>query len=107
MPAISGVGLFFFVYKGDQVIGVADAVTKVINGQSEYYLYAETDEYQKVFIPFLIYYDYIITWLGGHEYEGGRSSFEKKSSTHNAELLKKCNLRFYEKCKKMHENEGL
>ena len=97
------IGLFFYIYKDDEVVGFADAVTKVINGQAEYSIYSKTDEYKKLLILFVILYDTMNCENQQQIYAGCKhSTWNKATSTRITELMKKFDVHYYEDCKKMY-----
>ena len=80
-------GLFLCIYKGDELIAIADKDLTVINYQDKYTVYTESDEYTSIIMTLIMHYD--ITAHGDMMEIAVKSVKRKKVNTIQKELIAK------------------
>ena len=95
-------GLYLCIYKGDELIAIADKDLTVINYQDKYTVYTEKAEYTPIIMTLIMYYD--ITAHGDMMEISLVSVKKKKVNTIQKELIAKYDSSFIAKIK---ANEGI
>lgn len=93
-------GLFLCIYKGEELIAIAEKDLVVINYQDKYTVYTTSVEWVKVIMPLLVQYD--MTSHGDMMEISMRSVARKKVNTIQKELLAKYDPNFIPMIKAMH-----
>lgn len=90
-------GLFLCIYKGDELIAIADKDLIVINYQDKYTVYSESSEYASIIMTLIMHYD--ITAHGDMMEISLASVKKKKVNTIQKELIAKYDSSFIPKIK--------
>lgn len=90
-------GLFLCIYKGDELIAIADKDLTVINYQDKYIVYTESAEYTSIIMTLIMHYD--ITAHGDMMEISLASVKKKKVNTIQKELIAKYDSSFIPKIK--------